>query len=71
MQGCVQFGKLTSKHHLELIQNECIKCGYDKDLIMKLKITTLKKKLLQDEIHRTIGASSMKKNKVIQTNWRN
>jgi hypothetical protein len=60
MQGCVQFGKLTSKHHLELIKNEFIECGYDKNLIMKLKITALKKKLLEDEINRTSGASSMK-----------
>ena len=49
MQGCVQFGKIVMKSHDELMKEECIARGFDRDLVLKMNISQLKRTVKDHE----------------------
>jgi len=49
MQGCVQFGKVIKASHFKLKQEECIAQGFDRDLVLKMTISELKKTVKDHE----------------------
>jgi len=49
MQGCDQFGKIIKASHFKLMQEECNARGFDRDLVLKMTISELKKTVKDHE----------------------